>query len=515
MKTVLLVTTASLLYLFGCRLGDDKADLKDLNNYTRSQSTALSQNQCRADADEQTTEFLNTIIAKADAGAKASNTEYVRIQAKDAKQLAVLQKSMTRTLAAVPMNLQQAFFATGGRINVDPNAQQLCLGEYKKLKVHARSFVGEGEIATADVDLKSIVPSGDASAKPATVRNLEISGCWIVVADKTDSNGNVISWHPEVVLSDKIAKDATTGELYGQAIEHSTVRLFGYLLSQILAHLDANVNEEDRFDVSDIKVRVNDLFTAQVSKLLAAVREDVKGSDTNDFFYYKKELATLDKKPAQPTDEYNQLKMAMNHYTFAEAFDSYYCNDKTNIAMQNNFAKTYKIFFNKDNEGRQIGLAAELDYIRVDDLKTETGSLMPSNPTMMFAGLGSGIGAQSLAYELAFKQLAFLRIFRAVGRFVGAVFRGVGRFVVGVYRHVIRPAIRFVARVAVGAARVVWRAATGIVRGALYVAGRVAGHVTTAFAPRFARHMAQFRGAGPFRAGFTDATRFWFPVYRR
>jgi hypothetical protein len=531
MKSTLFCLATLVIGLYGCRLGQGNSGLQDLDNFTRSETTPHSKNQCsgfftdpadKKDMDD----WLKIALPSSQTPTSRLSNSYFNLTSKDHGSLEVVLKSLSKSLSAVPVNLQQAYFATGGKIVVDDNVNSICLGEYQKLKVHARIFVGEGLLPIDDLTVNELVPNGNPSSQPASVRNLEVSGCWVLVAESFDNLGNPISWHPQLVLNGKIAKDAQDKN-YASEIEHSTVRLFGYLLSQILAHIDVSVSDENVFDVSKIESKsANDLFTREVKKLVDAVRLDIFGdlkntstakNPSNDFFYYVKDLRKLDaekarlaKDPkAKISKEIEELEMAMYHYTFAEAFDSYHCNNETNTRMQSGYSKTYEIFYSTDSQGRQIGLAAELDYIQIDSSAFEDSGFNAPGHGYQFASLGSS----SLAYQYASQQIAFLRLFRGIGSAVGAVFRGMGRFVAGAVR-VVSNVVNVGRQIIVGGAQLVGRAAVGLVKGSLYVAGRVVGHASAALAPQLSSHLASYRSGGPFRRGFTDATRVWFPVSR-
>jgi hypothetical protein len=185
-----------------------------------------------------------------------------------------------------------------------------------------------------------------------------------------------------------------------ESIQHATVRVFGYILSQILTKLD--VSEGDILIASK-----NELFDRHMVDIAAAVVADIRKPNSKYTLAVNESLISSED---------------FRYFAFAEAFDSYYCNAelRQSMARADEFPKTFALFKVMDRELQSILATEASTAVDYDQAAFSFG---------LFRGLFGGLGrvAGGLGRGL-FKGVGFL------GRGVGALGRGIfngGRNIIG------------------------------------------------------------------------------------
>ncbi len=286
-KFSVFMMSISALFVVGlttsCGVDTTASQSKSLNNFARG-SADLTRNVCRGD---------NKVV-------KGINQEWdhVDFSRVSAEKVPALKTALESSLSAVPSNLQEVFFGLGGRIVFADNLS---------------------EPAKSSTDLTCDRAGG--KAKFASEGTNKIESCWTT---DTRTSDVLILMNPTV-----------------ESVRHSTVRIFGYLLSQILTKISVNeqnvivAERDEQFDA--LMIDIKDAFLADVkrpgSKYRLSLNEDLVY--TEDFKYF----------------------------IFAESFDSYYCNSslRQTMARADEFPKTHTLFQNMDRELKAVQMMAQSD----------------------------------------------------------------------------------------------------------------------------------------------------------
>ena len=343
--TMAILTALSML---SCKADVSASGEKSLNNFARN-SGGISRNVCRGD---------NKVV-------KGIHQEWDHVDFTRVPQGKVpeLKRALESSLSAVPSNLQELFFGLGGTI-----------------------------VFSEDLD-KPVQSSSDLScdrsgnnAKFASEGTNRIEACWTTDSKTQDV---VILMNPTV-----------------ESVHHSTVRIFGYILSQILTKISVN-------DESVIIMQRDEQFDALMTEISTAVLADVRRPGSKYKLTVNESLIH--------TDDFK-------YFVFAESFDSYYCNTqlRQDMAKVDEFPKTFALFEAMDQELKAVSLAAQ----------NAEGASAVSN---------DGFSLQGASAAAAFNLRFFGGLFRGIGRMGGflgrGLFRGVGflgRGVAGLGRGIFR-----------------------------------------------------------------------------
>jgi hypothetical protein len=274
-------------------------------------------------------------------------------------QIPALKQAMRSSLSAVPSNLQQLFFALGGKIVFTPS-----------LNEPARS--------SADLSCQSSA----AKSKFASEGTNKIDACWTV--DSKTMNF-VVLMNPTV-----------------EAVQHSTVRMFGYILSQILTKLGLSQS-------GSVIAQRDDAFEQMLTDIGQAVVADVRKPGSKYSFAVNESLINSEE---------------FKYFAFAESFDSYYCNTqlRQSMAKADEFPQTFALFQQMD---------MELSKVKTPYDASKNKSSESSNFTLADGSQDGTIGNASMSlgiFGFLFNGL------RSVAGGLGGVAKGVfsgGRALVG------------------------------------------------------------------------------------
>jgi hypothetical protein len=351
------------LFLLSCNVPRDNARTKSLNNFARNNNQQLQRNVCKAD---------QTPVSGINA-----EWDHTDFSAVPPEKLSAVRHALETALTAVPQNLQQLYFGLGGTIVFSST-----------LNVPANS---KDELTC---------PQDDFNRAFASEGTGEIDACWTVNPKTFDF---AVLMNPSV-----------------ESVQHGTVRIFAYILSQILTKIDV--------DDQVIVVRPDQEFNRLMDKIVVALMEDVQASKG------KYSLAVNEALKKSPEFKY---------YVFAEAFDSFYCNAglREQMSKDGEFPRTHKLFLDMDRQLSEIQVLAPKVSSRSSgfslsgsDLKEGSG---PAFELGLLGGLFRGLGgvARGLGGGLIRGVGAIGRgalgtvggIARAGGNLLGGAVRGVGR----------------------------------------------------------------------------------------
>lgn len=423
MRICSVMMKAALLLSFvaanGCKSTNRESDVRSLDNFARKQGDAVKHNVCDGSVSGGMTQQHEEYFGEWFEGSEdQSKDALVQIQAdnRDKGDAEVIEAALKKALTSVPLNLQTVFFGLKNRIVINEFSNEICKGEFPALQPHARIFASEGTLDPNDFNSNS---SGKI-----TDENVKVNSCWIF----NDAKQRV-----EIHINNDVTT-GSDGKKHALAVEHSTVRIFAYVLSQIAAHADLKgAQTNDVFGANDgrtyapdkhgISFAKNQDFVKAMIQLEQDVMADVDNSKGKyDLYFYKK------------MTENSQTRDSFKHYLFADSFDSYYCSSSTRNIMVSDFPKSHSTF------EQLAGALENLQY----NASTQTGSINMGSPYTV-------IGAAALNG---------VQVSRLFG-WVGGLFRGLFRVAYGI------------ARFAYNVVRAVAHTAVRIVRGAIYVAGQI------------------------------------------
>jgi hypothetical protein len=381
----------SAVFFISCKGDFAPARLQSLDNFARN-SGESSRNVCKGDQ-----KIVMGIHQEWD------HVDFTRAPA---ERVPTLKAALQNSLSAVPSNLQDLYFGLGGKIIFTPN-------------------LGKPAVSSAELTCDT---SG-AKAKFASEGTDRIEACWTIDTKTADV---VILMNPTV-----------------ESVQHATVRIFGYILSQILTKLDV--------DERDILIaKKNDQFDRLISDIAAAVVADVRKSGSKYTLAVNESLLSSDD---------------FKYFAFAEAFDSFYCNAelRRSMAKADEFPKTFALFKMMDRE---------LQSVQTTDSNTNV------------AGASSDNGSYREDQDQATFSLGiFGRIFGGLGRVggflgrglfkgVGFLGRGIGNLGRGIFnggRGIIRGAGRLLGGAAGGLGNLLGGGLGGLAGGAMQEGGGGAG----------------------------------------
>jgi hypothetical protein len=459
--------TLSVSAISACKsVNQSASDSKSLDNFARKQGDAIVQNSCDGSITggftDQHKDYFEQWFTDSQIQSKDSLIQ-IGADAGNAGDAAVIDAALKKALTSVPLNLQLVFFGLKNRIVINEISNEICKGEFPGLQPHARIFASEGTLNPADFDTS-------ASAK-ITDESVKINSCWIF---------NEAKQRVEIHINNDVTTDSN-GVKRAVSVEHSTVRIFAYVLSQIAAHADLKgAQTDDVFGAVDAKTYMpdkyginfakNDDFMKAMIQLEQDVTADVDASKGKyDLSFYKGMIAN------------SQTRDSFKHYLFADAFDSFYCSSATRTVMIKDFPKSFSTF-------EQV--ASSLENMQYNG-GVKTGSIN-SHGTVLTV-----IGSSAI-----YNQVQIARVFGWVGGLFRGVFRvayGVARFAYGVVQRVVHTAVQIVR----GAIYVAGK----LVRGAVALVGRAVqavGQVALA-AARFGGHL--LRGVGYLTLGSINFVR--------
>ena len=256
----------------GCTGGVETSSSKSLNNFARG-SGDVSRNVCSGKQ-----EIVIGIH---------NEWDHVDFSRAPNDQIPALKQALRSSLSAVPSNLQQLFFGLGGKIVFTPS-------------------LNEPAKSSADLSCQSSA----AKSKFASEGTNKIDACWTV--DSKTMNF-VVLMNPTV-----------------EAVQHSTVRMFGYILSQILTKLGLSQS-------GSVIAQRDDAFEQMLTDIGRAVVADVRKPGSKYSFAVNESLINSEE---------------FKYFAFAESFDSYYCNAqlRQSMAKADEFPQTFALFKQMDME---------------------------------------------------------------------------------------------------------------------------------------------------------------------
>jgi hypothetical protein len=230
-----------------------------------------------------------------------------------------LKDALRKSMSAVPSNLQELFFGLGGKIVFTPNLNQ-----------PAKS---SSELS-CDVSAEKSKFASEGTSK--------IEACWTVDPKTTNV---IVLMNPSV-----------------ESVQHATVRMFGYILSQILTKIAVN-------DKGALVSQTDAAFEMLMGDIASAVIADIKRPGSKYNLKVNESLAN---------------SKEFKYFAFAESFDSYYCNAslRKSMARPDEFPRTYALFERMDQELRKVQVFS----------KTDSQGASAAEPTFQLAGSGDQIG---------------------------------------------------------------------------------------------------------------------------
>ena len=216
-----------------------------------------------------------------------------------------LSLALRKAFSAVPPAMQTQFLATQGRFVVSKNANKLCTDRKSEFLKDAKQ--NAAELAALREGLKS-VEACYLYAMPEEAS--------LILSKKTDKPVFF------VVLSDDRIQ-----------IQHNLVRVFGYMNSQISSLMLVEgdfTDESNHYRFSD---KQNPEFASDRSKVTDAFLQDLKKLGKYESFK-QFESAVASKAERQYFED----------FVYAEAFDSFFCNEDTLKTMGKDFDLTLRAF---------------------------------------------------------------------------------------------------------------------------------------------------------------------------
>lgn len=348
---------STISFLFLALLAGCKGDLtvssgKSLNNMARN-SGEVSRNVCKG-----SNKAVLGIYQEWD------HIDFSRVST---DKVPALKSALQNALSAVPANLQDLFFGLGGKIVFTSNLDKPIRSSTDLTcdqSGQRRNFISEG-----------------------TDR---IEACWTTDSKTSDV---VILMNPSV-----------------DSVNHATIRIFGYILSQILSKLEVS-------DDGVMITKKNEHFEDLMSDIAAAVVADVRRPGSKYTFSANEALLRSDE---------------FKYFAFAEAFDSFYCNTelRRSMARPDEFPATYALFENMDSELRNVQVTEVYRGVAEDSSdKLNQPRMERAFSLGIFGGLFRGLmGAGRFLGGGMLRGVGFL------GRGVGMLGKGVlggGRAILG------------------------------------------------------------------------------------
>jgi len=413
LKTIPLVF---FLAVMGCKSMDHGGTTLSLNNLARGADQAVTRNDCHGS--------FEVIPQEADLD------KMIQVSAPGLTDAAkhALQEETLRALSAVPTPLQFVFFGVGGHIELTDQPAAICFPK--------------PVTAAKDVDYKQF----------ASEAGQTIESCW----DANAQTDNLTIY----IKADKAA------------IDHATVRSFGYVWTQALRKLDFDGATNKVVASTDTGAYENTALNLAVTFL-----NDVKKNPKFDLHYYQGMVgAEALANPASLSLTNMQQRVFMD-YVFAESFDSYYCSGTptgsgpvniesiakttTYREMHDDFPATYLAFrslamqleglsFSQTQLSGATAAAASTPSPAPSPASSSTPVWQPQTGGMQLLGFIGGV----------FNGIGRIGagIVRGVGQVGGAVIRGTGQLAVGAGRFLVNGSaavLRGAGQVIVGGAQVV------------------------------------------------------------
>lgn len=162
-------------------------------------------------------------------------------------------------------------------------------------------------------------------------------------------------------------REEDSQSLTDRTIKHSTVRMMGYVLTDVIMKVKNSSGEALEVE----------------NPALAQVKKDVADALTKD---------TQKSKDYRIPDHLKNNETLYNDAAFAEAFDSYYCSVASQSKMATNFPETFAIFSEIAAVLPQ-GLRGTLDVSSADnEVSASTGTLRKQNSFALWGRWGRGSG---------------------------------------------------------------------------------------------------------------------------
>lgn len=343
-----------LIAVTSCKTGGD-SNLESLDNYSRSGDAALKVNVCSGANGKDFNLYWGE-------GATAKD----RIQV-DSPLKEQLKPAIQKSLTAVPDGLQDWFFDKGGRMIISANASELCKAEASR--------------------------KSDLSETAAAYHS-----CWKIEAGKFPVI--YINANADIARS-KFISTGSDLEVLTQEMQHSIVRSFGYVFSEVLARLTPKQSQPGEFENAEGDKEAQADKELLAWKFIYDMREMVKsGKNAEEFLAFKNlirdpkildpnkstydeawrawytQYKTYDastKNETRKSDEWAEKARMFQDQIYAEAFDSWYCNAETRAQL------TDKKGFNSSGAFFAKNIVSELDDAFAQRTKTsEAGNSEPT-----------------------------------------------------------------------------------------------------------------------------------------
>ncbi len=439
-----------MLVSSSCKTTTDSSEEKSLDNMARGAQGAFVQNQCGMGTPEVEAadgQLLDEIVA---------NPAMVAVEG--GANTAAATKAVRQSLQSIPGVLLGGFFMLGGTIAVTADAPRLCATAREQFKDPSQHvFQTEG--------------------------GREVTSCWRKTVSNVEAEGGGFDLVENFVVY--VSSDPAK-------ISHGLVRAIGHVLAEhfFKAQLDASANQVNMNGTDDAFLAAKEAVARAV--LLDTLPGAKGGADLSlfkpllgavlDAGDEASRIAAWEKFSTSNADGAELFRT----YATVEAFDSWYCSDKSRATMQGDFPRSYAAFTEiataisdmvkelPEVDNREA-LAASASSAGGSGTNL-TGGSSPESESFTPAVLAGAPKSSSKVTPKAKNTKLFRgRLLGGAARAVGAVARGVGRVGVGV--------VRGTGRVAAGVVRGTGRVAAGVVRGAgrvVAAAGRVAVGVVRA-----------------------------------
>lgn len=257
------------------------SQLQTLDNFAAGKR--VKTNECAGNPAMENDPTLKGVLAEAEARVSDPNSDQAR------KKLNVA--AVRQAFAAVPPSLQAQFLGMGGRILLAADANKLCTDETRN-KAPYTKFTKE--------DLKALSESLN-----------EVRSCYLFM----------IPAEIEAVLGIKSENPMYTIVIKNDPVEikHGMVRVFGYMNAQLSGRLAVDGDFTSPSTKVALAKTPNEKFEKTKLKITKAFLDDLRGkSGYSSFEKFGKMSAS--------SPEF----IALTEFVYAEAFDSYFCNQHAN-----------------------------------------------------------------------------------------------------------------------------------------------------------------------------------------
>jgi hypothetical protein len=332
-KTVLNLSLSVLTSLtFSCKKLTNSASTKTLDNFAAGQRVQV--NHCAASPALRKTAGRNLMY-----GAVQGDFDDKTVSTETMKKLRDLGRNVA---TAIPEELQRRFIGFGGVVIITSRTKEICSKSVLEGLKGRKKELKEEEIKK----LKEGLEHPEACYK-------------FVSGTKSERQSLEIYLSPDPV-----------------SIEHGLVRTFGYALAEFFGRLRLTGDKPVSFAWNPIERQD---FYVQKKAIARAFLSDIKGTPN------EKNFSRFYPNGGAPIDEVD----AFHDWTFAEAFDSYYCNNwssepgkNTLATMKSQFDKTrlaFESYINANTGGKGFGLEGSTEQAANSSLNLEGAASQPTS----------------------------------------------------------------------------------------------------------------------------------------